>query len=366
MTHQSNILDPVHETLDPTVFDDVDSEEPKLKPSHNKWIIHLVKSTLSGHGYTDIDSWLSLVLTGSLTTYQYSEDSDVDVSLFVNTEHFPEWSRAEMIGIMVNDIDGKKLPGTTHPMQCFVVPASIKREDLYKPGLRSGYDLESNRWILPPEKDRVHDVEREQNIDYMYALECADKMERLLRYEPDKAIQYWHQIHERRRKDQLAGKGDFAQSNIVYKFLANRGLFKQISEASGEYIAKVAATNLIYKKFKPTIEHPKGAGEADLPFIYAPEHDTVFLGPPGSYHWDLINSSRALKDQYDENEKWKGAPFVVHRKHLHGRMEWPSKQLHFLGLTPEKRAFIPKVAEALEAPIPEDINPQPDGVWSFG
>jgi hypothetical protein len=104
-------------------------------------------------------------------------------------------------------------------------------------GLRSGYDILQDHWIVPPERARIHDVEREQNADYIYALESADKMERLLRYEPQKAVQYWHQIHSRRRRDQQAGKGDYSQANIVYKFLANRGLFPEISGVSGEYIA---------------------------------------------------------------------------------------------------------------------------------
>jgi hypothetical protein len=62
-------------------------------------------------------------------------------------------------------------------------------------------------------------------------------MDRLLKYEPDKAVMLWHQIHKRRRRDHQAGKGDYSDSNITYKMLANRGLFPAISEVSGEYIA---------------------------------------------------------------------------------------------------------------------------------
>lgn len=236
----ANILDPVHDTLDPRVFDAPESHNPQLKQQHQDWIEREIHFWLTEMGYTHMEDWLSLVFTGSLTTYQYSDQSDVDISLFVDTEVFPEWSRAEMIGVMVNHVDGQKLPGTPFPLQCFVVPPEIKREDLYKPGLRSGWDFETRSWIVPPEKERVHDVEKEMNTAYVMGLEAADKMEHLLRYEPDKAVMYWHQIHKRRQRDQRAGKGDYSDSNIVYKFLANRGLFPQISEVSGEYIAKVA------------------------------------------------------------------------------------------------------------------------------
>jgi hypothetical protein len=237
MTVVASILDPVRDTLDPTVWDAVNEYNPVLKPQHRDWIIDTVISTLKRHGYGDMDKWLEVYLTGSLTTFQYSDDSDCDVSLFVNTDVFPEWSRAEMIGIFVSEVDGTTLPGTTHPMQCYVVAKGIRSEDLYKPGLRSGYQIQNDRWVVPPERERSHDVQSSQNADYQYALEQADKMDRLLRYEPHKAVQFWHQIHLRRMSDQKAGKGDYAQSNIIYKFLANRGLFPKLEEATGEHIA---------------------------------------------------------------------------------------------------------------------------------
>lgn len=232
-----NILDPVHDDLDPTVWDSPAAPMPVLKQQHSHWIVATIWDVLDKAGYDGMERWLSLVLTGSLTTYQFSEDSDCDISVWVDVRHFPEWSRAEMIGLMIDHMDGTTLPGTPHPMQCFVVGRGLRREDLYKPGLRSAYDLLTEKWVVPPDKSSVHNVEKEMNEAYTIALENADKMERLLRYEPQKAVKFWHQIHKRRQRDQGAGKGDYAPSNITYKMLNNRGLFPQISDVSGEYIA---------------------------------------------------------------------------------------------------------------------------------
>lgn len=240
MRVQGNILDEVHDTLDPTVFDNPGSSRPDLKPQHRDWIVSTIQSVFGKNGYDNSAEWLDLVLTGSLTTYQYSEDSDVDVSLFVNAAVFPEWSRAELIGIVVENIDGNHLPGTTHPMQCFVVPQGITKEHLYAPGMRSGYDILTGRWLVPPEHSRSHNVPTEYNAQYVYAMEQADKMEALLNHEPEKAKLLWHQIHARRRRDMAKGKGDYALSNIVYKYLANQGLLPEIADLTGEYIAKQA------------------------------------------------------------------------------------------------------------------------------
>lgn len=256
---RANVLDPIHPDLDPRVWDNPGVPEPTLREEHRQWIVETIYRVLDEHGYDNPDQWLSLVFTGSLTTYQYSDESDVDVSLFVDTAALPDWSRAEMIAIMIDNVDGQKLPGTPFPMQCYVVPTEITKEALYQPGLRSGFDVLAGTWIVPPDRFRVHDVEKEYHESWVAAMESADKMELLLKYEPDHAISYWHDIHERRRADMRAGKGDYSLSNIVYKALANRGLFPQISEVSGEYIASRLAS-------MPTFFHaaPRHARESIL------------------------------------------------------------------------------------------------------
>lgn len=237
-SRKSNILDEIHAGLDPSVWDNAHSPRPTLKPEIGQWIKQKITDALARHGYTHMEEWMSLVITGSLTTYQYSPESDCDISVFVNADRFPDWSRAEMIGIMMQECDGVFVPGTSHPLQCYIVPEGFKYQDLYKPGLRSAYSLEDDRWIVPPEKDRAHDVTREMNEAYTIALENADKMEKLIRYEPLKAVQYYGQVQARRRRDQQHGKGDFAPSNISYKMMESRGLFDQIKSLKKQHRIK--------------------------------------------------------------------------------------------------------------------------------
>lgn len=232
-----NILDPVRAKLSSRVWDSPGSRRPRLKPELKKWIQETIFKELRRHGYTDPERWCTLVFTGSLTTYQYSDESDLDISLFVDNHRVPDWSRAEMVGICIKHIDGKKYEDLPYPLQCYVVPSTLTREDLYAPGLRSGYELETDKWINPPERGRSRDVKKAQPEDYAYAIEQVDKMQLLLKHEPDKAEMLWDQIHRRRRNDQKAGKGDYAQSNIVYKALANWGLMPQLEALTGEHIA---------------------------------------------------------------------------------------------------------------------------------
>lgn len=238
---RSNILDPVRPTLDARVWLHAGDPKPTLRPLHAHFITRHIYGILIRGGYSDPERWLKLYFTGSLCTYQYSDSSDADVSLFIDSSKLPEWSRAEMIGLMVEGCDGVTLPATPYELQAYVVSPKIKPGDLYKPGLRPGYDIFHHKWIEPPTHALEHDVQKQEEGFYAWALQGADKMEKLLRYEPDKAVDYWHQIHRKRMRDQTAGKGDFSESNILYKFLFKRGLGKQLADLTGEHIGKVAA-----------------------------------------------------------------------------------------------------------------------------
>lgn len=235
----ANVLDPIQDCLDATVFEAACENNPRLRDVHRKWIQGTVYRVLQAHGVDNPGSAVELVLTGSLTTYQYSADSDCDVSLFFENDLSPS-ARSEVIAWIVNEVDGTILPGTTHPMQCYVVPAEIEKADLYQPGLRSGFDIDTGAWIVPPDKDRIHDVEKEEHSAYLAALFTADKMDRLLVNQPDAATRYWHRIHKDRQQAMQAGKGDFADENIKYKMLANRGFFPRLEKVTGEHIAAYA------------------------------------------------------------------------------------------------------------------------------
>lgn len=224
----SNILDPVQPYLDPSVWLAPNTADPQIKPKLNDWIHKTIYGALERNGYEGPNRWLKMVLTGSLTTYQYSSHSDCDISLFV--VGLPEWSRGEMIGVMVKEFDGILLPGTAHDIQAFVVSKTLTPRDLYRPGLRSAYDLEARKWLVPPDHAMAHDVEHEMNSQYAYALDVVDKMDRLLRYEPEKAVQYYGVLHRRRMRDQTAGKGDFSPSNLAYKMILNRGYGEKLKQ----------------------------------------------------------------------------------------------------------------------------------------
>jgi tRNA nucleotidyltransferase (CCA-adding enzyme) len=228
----ASILDPVQASLDPDIFEDAGGKKPKVKPEVAHWIVNRVDQILRENNYDPKD--FKIALTGSLTTYQWSDESDCDISLFPDYGVIGAESRAKLIAELVDNLDADKVPGSTHIMQTYIVPAGIEPEHLYVAGLRSGYDLRKGKWIVAPERDRVHNVSAEIPATLAYAREQADKMRLLLKYDKPGAKEYWKQIHQRRRRDEAAGKGDYSESNVIFKFIGKEGLYPEIGALTGE------------------------------------------------------------------------------------------------------------------------------------
>jgi hypothetical protein len=241
----SNIFDPIQRELDQKVFNKITP-----RPRVVKFILEEMQKVLGPELGFDPLPYMTVYLTGSLTTYQYDKTSDCDVSVFVDwinwpTHEPPNLIRRKLIPIVMDKLDGTILPGTTHPIQHFVVPPGVEPQDLYKPGLRSAWSFNDHDWVVPPEKDRVHDISVELPVLYHRAQDMADKMDNLLKYDPIYAKEFWHQIHRKRQMDQQAGLGDFSEGNIVYKYLLHNGYFDRIRDELGEKISKVAADEFI-------------------------------------------------------------------------------------------------------------------------
>lgn len=244
MWRESNIFDPIQQTLDPRVFKG-DDPRPSIVNFIRRKIYSIFRDTL----VDDPERYFDLYLTGSLTTYQYSKASDCDISVFpdykslgeVVGEPDPNELRKELIAIVTTELDGTSLPGSSHPIQAFVVNEGIRPEDMYRAGERSAWSFQTEHWVVPPEHERTHDVAKEMPDLYQRAQAQAEKMTVLLdQRDIDGAREMFAQIHKKRTLDEHAGLGDFSEGNIEYKWLLHAGLFDRLKEEAGVKIAKLA------------------------------------------------------------------------------------------------------------------------------
>ena len=96
------------------VFDDADTENPKLKPK----VLDMIKA-----GAKHFSKWgpvVSIKLIGSIIGKRYRNDADLDIDVLID---IPEKDR-ETIGLearqSVGEVSGKLVPGTQHPVNYYV------------------------------------------------------------------------------------------------------------------------------------------------------------------------------------------------------------------------------------------------------
>lgn len=237
---QTNILDPIHNQLDQRLFKGIDP-----RPATINFIKKKIYEVLDGIIHPS-EQYFDLYLTGSITTYQYSDGSDCDISIFPRYDKLEakfktdaKEIRKRIIVRVINHLDGLAVPGTPFVVQGFVTLPGDKPADMYRAGMRSAWSFQTHKWIVPPEKDRVHDVQHELPLVYLRAHAIGEKMKQALTQDPKAAIKLYKQVHLKRSNDQRAGRGDFSEGNVMYKYLAHEGYFDRLRDI-GLHIAKVA------------------------------------------------------------------------------------------------------------------------------
>lgn len=351
MAKTANIFDPIQKELDQKVFNGINP-----RPRVVKFVEDEMRKVLAPLLGFDPTEFMDIYLTGSLTTYQYDETSDFDVSVFIQwdlwpTGEDPNTIRRKIIPFVMDKLDGSLVPGTQHPIQHFVVPPGARVEDMYKPGLRSAWSFRDHKWLVPPEKDRVHDVSVELPVLYHRAEMMADKMEELLAYNPIYAKEFWHQVHRKRQMDQKAGKGDFSEGNIVYKYLLHNGYFDRIRDELGERISKVAV-GLPGESYWP------GVGE--IWTVADPWAKTRTPSGPDRYTVEIIavdDDDIWVRDVDSKAERsW---PLYTWQRWMDTGRVWQSNQNWQLNESPEEATdlwpdTLPDNWSKVAAPTPED------------
>ena len=159
-----SVIDIPQKTYSKLVFDDADTEEPKLKESVRKIILDQIEE------FKKKAPVIKFSLIGSILTKQYRDDADLDVNvLFDVPENQRDEKRLE-IAKSLRDINGKTVPGTNHPINYFVLtdPKLKERNDNLSDGI---FDIEKNKFIKKP-------VPFEFNPE-KYAKDFEDKVKRL-------------------------------------------------------------------------------------------------------------------------------------------------------------------------------------------
>lgn len=166
LSKTASIIDYPKSGLDETIWILEDVPKPVLKENLKKQILNKLEHYYIDAGFKHKDKWIRKIkIIGSLTSYQWRNDSDLDVHTEVDIKKFidsefdgalePEDAKKlldETARQKLNIDSPEKLEGTSHPMEYYF--------ELYDKGkLMQGqaiieydgvYDLQKDKWLKPP------------------------------------------------------------------------------------------------------------------------------------------------------------------------------------------------------------------------
>jgi len=141
-----SIIDIPRKTYAPGVFDDADTENPKLKQKVLDMIDKQIKE------FEKLAPVVSTSLIGSILTKRYRNDADLDINVLFDVPEDEQEERRVQYSGLLKDINGKNVPGTEHPVNYYVItdPKVLENNNRKADGI---FSIKDNDWIKKPDED---------------------------------------------------------------------------------------------------------------------------------------------------------------------------------------------------------------------
>jgi len=146
------IIDIPRRTYAKDIFDNADTENPKLKQS----VLNIINSQLKE--FEKLYPIKRYSLVGSIITKNYRDDADLDVNVLFDIAPADREAVRLMLSHQLRGINGKLIPGTKHPINYYIItdPNVKETNDKMADGV---FDIKNNTWIRKP-KEFKFDAER--------------------------------------------------------------------------------------------------------------------------------------------------------------------------------------------------------------
>jgi len=152
---KESIIDIPRKTYAPGVFDEADTNNPKIKDS----VLKQINDQLEAFKEYPI---LKTSLIGSILTKRYRNDADLDINVLFDVpvekqeEERTRLSKKYLSASNPDNIQGKLIPGSKHPINYYFITDKETYDNQNKKA-DAVFDIESNKFIKRPD-DFVFDV----------------------------------------------------------------------------------------------------------------------------------------------------------------------------------------------------------------
>jgi len=174
-----------------------------------------------------------VILTGSLSNYNWSRYSDLDLHIIVDMDEFGEESKNEILirQIFKEFFDTKKDSwNKKHNIKIKNYDVELYVQDVNEKHVSTGiYSVLHNKWVIEPKKDKSN-IEDDKIIEK--GEEITKKINSLIKDKKDKDIlEKIDCLRDRIKKFRKCGLdkgGEFSYENLVFKLLRRNGTIERL------------------------------------------------------------------------------------------------------------------------------------------
>ena len=225
----------VQETLNPKIWQNPDDpQKSKMIPKVKNALMRIAEEFIE---YLGEEVFVEdIVLTGSLSNFNWSEFSDFDLHIIVDFQQFEDESPLykELYNLK------KQVFNDKHDIKIFGYDVELYAQDNEEPHFATGvYSVMDDEWVTKPKKleNEIDKSVLEKKIKNW--TEKIDKVIETNEYEDDKKI--IDSIKEKLkdyRKSGLEKEGELSYENLVFKFLRRSGHIEKLFDISNKALDK--------------------------------------------------------------------------------------------------------------------------------
>ena len=214
--------------------DSTNDREPEMYPEVRDKLLEAADNFIKFIG-VDLDIE-DITMTGSLSNYNWSEFSDVDLHLLVdmdnleNKELYKELFAAKQS--LWNSLHDIKVKG--FEVEVYIQSAS---EPHYSSGV---YSVMNDQWLVSPNKVDF-DLDDKKILDktkgWMEIIDGLQRKSYLL--PPEETLETLEKVKDKLKKFRSAGLksgGEYSYENLTFKFLRRNGYLRKLSELKRELV----------------------------------------------------------------------------------------------------------------------------------
>jgi predicted nucleotidyltransferase len=196
--------------------------------------------------FIDVEFFVhDVVLTGSLSNYNWSEFSDVDLHIIIDMDEFDNKKNSDstiLHKIIEDFFDSKeKVWKSKHNIKIKGFDLEIYIQDLHQDHVSSGvYSILNNKWVIKPEKTNPNiDDNKIIQKGEEYGKQIDDLIDKLSQNKDisDDTSKLYKKIKNFRQSGLESG-GEYSYENLTFKLLRRNGYIEKLLNLKSKIIDK--------------------------------------------------------------------------------------------------------------------------------